>query len=200
MERRRKGASIGSHATWILLICVFIGVTGYSMTGIAGPVPVAAQNNQQAEIEKGRVALGQACVKCHNLQPIQIQRKSAEKWRDTVFSMISRGGLILPEEIEPITAYLAANFGSNSPRPKFPTETSRGAPPASGASQQLPEGEGRAILQRSCIQCHDLETVTGKTASRDEWTQILTRMVDSGASVTPAEQQMLIQYLSSLAH
>src|SRR2546425_4500583 len=80
---------------WILLTCIFVGVIGYSTAGIAAPVQ-AAQNNQQAEIEKGRVALGQACVKCHNLQPIQIQRKSAEKWRDTVYSMISRGGMILP--------------------------------------------------------------------------------------------------------
>ena len=184
---------------WILLTCIFVGVIGYSTAGIAAPVQ-AAQNNQQAEIEKGRVALGQACVKCHNLQPIQIQRKSAEKWRDTVYSMISRGGMILPDEIEPITAYLVANFGPNSPRPKFPTETARGAAQAPGALGQLPEGEGRAILQRSCIQCHDLETVIGKTASRDEWSQILARMVDSGARVTAAEQQILIQYLSGLPH
>jgi mono/diheme cytochrome c family protein len=151
-----------------------------------GIVSAAAQSKEQADIEKGRVALGQACVQCHNLRGIQSQRKTAQQWKDTVYGMISRGGMILPDEIETITAYLVANFGPNSPRPSSP-------------AQQLPESEGRAILQRSCTQCHDLQTAIGKTASRQDWTDIIARMVGAGAVVTQAEQQTLIQYLSGLA-
>src|SRR5262245_20021050 len=148
-------------------------------------VAAAAQSREAADVEKGRVAVGQACVQCHNLRGIQSQRKSAQQWRDTVYSMIGRGGMIMPDEIEPITAYLAANFGPNSPRP-------------TASAQQLPDAEGRVILQRSCTQCHDLQNALGKAVSRQEWTEIIARMVGAGANVTPADQQTLIQYLTTL--
>ena len=151
--------------------------------GVAG---ATAQSKEQADIEKGRVALGQACVQCHNLRGIQSQRKTQQQWRDTVYSMIGRGGMILPDEIEPISVYLAATYGPDSPRT-----------PAA-AQQQLPATEGRAILQRSCTQCHDLQTAIGKSVSQQEWTDIITRMVGAGASITPTEQQTLIQYLTTL--
>jgi mono/diheme cytochrome c family protein len=151
--------------------------------GVAG---AAGQSKEQADIEKGRVALGQACVQCHNLRGIQSQRKTLQQWRDTVYGMIGRGGMILPDEIEPIAAYLGATYGPNSPR----------TPPP--AQQQLPASEGRAILQRSCTQCHDLQTAIGKSASQQEWTDIIVRMVGAGASITPTEQQTLVQYLTTL--
>ena len=144
-----------------------------------------AQSNDQAVIEKGRVALGQGCVQCHNLRGIQTQRKTAQQWRGTVYGMISRGSMVLPDEIEPITTYLAATYGPNSPRDAAP--------------QQLPDAEVRAVLERSCIQCHDMQTTTSKVASREEWGQIMTRMIDAGARISPIEQQTLIQYLTTLA-
>src|SRR5215510_8662871 len=90
-------------------------------------VAAAAQSREAADVEKGRVAVGQACVQCHNLRGIQSQRKTQQQWRDTVYSMIGRGGMILPDEIEPIAAYLAATYGPNSPRT-----------PAAAQQQQLP--------------------------------------------------------------
>jgi mono/diheme cytochrome c family protein len=162
---------------FFLMAWVSIGVLG-----------AAAQSREQADIEKGRVALGQACVQCHNLRGIQSQRKTQQQWRDTVYSMIGRGGMILPDEIEPIAVYLAATYGPNSPR----------ATASAPAQQQLPASEGRALLQRSCTQCHDLQTAIGKPASQQEWTDIIVRMVGAGASVTPSEQQTLIQYLTTL--
>ena len=158
----------------------------------AAVVSAAAQSKEQADIEKGKLALGQACVQCHNLRGIQSQRKTGQQWRDTVYSMISRGGMILPDEIEPITAYLTANFGPNSPRPSPPGQSAGGA-------AQLPEADGKAVLQRSCTQCHDLQTAIGKTASREEWNEIIARMIGAGAMVTASEHQTLVQYLTSLA-
>src|SRR5438552_11168581 len=124
-----------------------------------GVVSAAAQG--QSDIEKGRVAVGKACVQCHNLRGIQSQRKTPEQWKDTVYSMISRGGMILPDEIDAITAYLVSSFGPNSPKPSSSNQTPT-------AAQQLPDAEGKTILQRSCTQCHDLQTAIGKTASREE--------------------------------
>ncbi len=153
----------------------------------------SAQSNDQALVEKGRVAVGQACVQCHNLRGIQTQRKTAQQWRDTVYGMISRGGMVLPDEIEPITAYLIATYGPNSPRPSSSDGTQGAAP------QPVPNTEVRAILERSCTQCHDMQTTTSKVASREEWGQIMTRMIDAGAKISLAEQQTLIQYLTTLA-
>ncbi|MBI4463349.1 MAG: hypothetical protein HY647_01475 [Acidobacteria bacterium] len=111
--------------------------------------------------------------------------------------MISRGAHILPEEIEPLTAYLAANYGPNSPPPSSPTQASGGSRSASG--QQLPEAEGKSILLRSCQQCHGLETITEKTGSKEDWSEIINRMVSYGVELSPAEQGKLAEYLSGLA-
>jgi mono/diheme cytochrome c family protein len=152
----------------------------------------SAEAQSQADIDKGRIVVGQACIQCHSLGAIQTQRKSAEQWRDTVYSMITRGGLILPDEIEPVTAYLVASFGPNSPKPSPPREAAAGTP--QGAQVQ-----GRTILERSCIQCHDLQTTFKKAASQDEWGRIVSRMVALGAKVPQEEQLTLIRYLSNPA-
>ncbi len=182
-----------------LMVGISVGITAYRLAGIAAPVSAAAQSKEQLEIEKGRETVGQACVQCHNLRGIQTQRKSAEMWRDTVYSMIGRGGLILPEEIEPIITYLVANFGPSSPPPSFPTQTAGSTRSASGTlEQQLPEAEGKSILLRNCQQCHGFETVIARPRSPDDWTKILNRMVAYGMKLTQVEQKKLIEYLVRL--
>lgn len=139
-----------------------------------------------ADIEKGREVVGQSCIQCHTLRAIQSQRKSQEQWRDTVYSMITRGGMILPDEIEPVTAYLTRSFGPDSPQ----TASSARVP---GTNAPDP---GRALVERSCIQCHDAQTTLGKKATSDEWNRIIARMVGLGAKLQKEEQQSLLQYLS----
>lgn len=175
MQDRRKGTGIFSLVVWILITWI-------------SPVSVAAQSDEQAQIEKGRQAMGQACVPCHNniARVIQLHKKSREEWRNTVYSMIGRGAFIFPEEIEPLAAFLAANAGRNLGQ-------SASATPGQG----LPEAEGKSILERSCQQCHDLATATKKLAA-DDWKTVVDKMVTYGAIVTPADQQKLIEYLSGL--
>ncbi len=195
MQGRRKGKKILS-----LIVGISVGLTGYPLAGMAAPVSAAAQSKEPLEIDKGREAVGLACVQCHNLRGIQTQRKSAENWRDTVYSMIGRGALILPEEIEPLIMYLVANFGPNSPPPSLPTQTSGGSRSESGTvEQQLPEADGKSILLRNCQQCHGLELVIARPGSRDDWTKILDRMVTYGTKLTQVEQKKLIEYLVGLS-
>jgi mono/diheme cytochrome c family protein len=185
-----------------LALSLSITVTIFHWLGQTVPASAAAQTDQQAQIEKGKAALGRACVACHAniLNMVQFQRKTADKWRDTVYSMIGRGGHILPDEIEPITAYLTASFGPNSPPPSPSTRTQGGNQPAApGLAQQLPEGAARALLVQNCQQCHDLQIVISKSASPDQWKEIVARMVTLGARVTPPEQEQLVQYLTGLA-
>jgi hypothetical protein len=59
-----------------------------------------------------------------------------------------------------------------------------------------PPGEGLELIQRSCINCHDISIITAKRKTRDEWAQILGVMADRGAEVTPDEMQIIEEYLS----
>ena len=151
---------------------------------VAAPLPVAGQEAQQAQIEKGRVAVTQICVGCHGagggiMRMLQVRDKSADEWRETVYRMIGRGAQVFPDEIEPLTVYLAST-------------SRRGRPQASS-----PAGEGNAILTRRCVQCHDVEKAATKPASED-WPAVIDRMITLGASLTAAEQKTLIEYLAGL--
>jgi hypothetical protein len=101
----------------------------------------------------------------------------------------------MPDEVEPVTAYLVATAGGSR---QTITQTSGGGRPAAGGSgQQTPEGEGKAILQRTCQQCHELATASTKLPS-EEWSAVVARMMNYGAKLTSGDQQKLIGYLNGL--
>jgi cytochrome c5 len=157
----------------------------------------ASQADRQELIAKGRQAVARTCVPCHAgiVQILQLHKKSATEWRNTVYSMIGRGAHILPEEIEPLTAFLAATAGverQSAPTPgPAASETGAAGPPASPFA-----AEARAILDRHCRRCHDLELATRKPASGD-WNTVITRMVSYGADISSADQQKLVAYLNA---
>jgi mono/diheme cytochrome c family protein len=138
-------------------------------------------NGQSAQIEKGRQVVAQVCAACHTtiVRMIQVHKQTTEQWKDTVYFMISRGAQIMPDEIEPVVAYLASAGGTNS--------QTRG---------RAPEADGGAILQRNCQQCHEL-AVASKKPDSENWDTVITRMTTYGARLTPTDRQKLIEYLSS---
>lgn len=181
MKARHQARIILPLGLWIAVAWTAADLHG---TGMGAQVPAAGQSSQQAQIDKGRVAVAQVCVGCHGAgggitRMLEVRKRSTEEWRETVLSMIARGAQVLPDEIEPITAYLVATAG-------------RGRPQTSS-----PPAQANAVLARRCQQCHDLERATTKVASED-WRTIIDRMITLGASVTPAEQQTLIEYLNGL--
>jgi hypothetical protein len=109
--------------------------------------------------------------------------------------MIGRGAHILPEEIEPLTAFLAATAGverQSAPTPGAAgSQTGAVGPPASPLA-----AEARVILDRHCRRCHDLELATRKPASGD-WNTVITRMVSYGADISSADQQKLVAHLNA---
>ncbi len=155
-----------------------------------------AQSGQQARVEKGREVVGQVCVACHTniLRMVQVHRQSPEQWKDTVYSMIGRGAQVMPDEVEAVTAFLASNAGGNGQ----PSNRTANAGRPSRDDQQMPEGEGKAILQRTCQQCHDLATASTKLAA-EEWSAVIAKMMTYGAKLTPADQRKLIAYLNGIA-
>jgi len=167
--------------------------------GLAAQTSANAAKDQEAQIEKGRIAVGQTCATCHAgiLRMAQAQKQNQEQWKDTIYSMIGRGAEILPDEIEPISAFLAATSARKEPANAQATETAGGGRGGRG-EQQTAGGDGRAILQRTCQQCHDLPTAQNKLPSED-WTAVIAKMMGYGARLTPTDQQKLTEYLNGLA-
>jgi cytochrome c2 len=162
-------------------------VLSLTMFAAAGGSAAAAQDARAAEIEKGRIAVTAVCTGCHDngiLRIIEVRQKSVDEWRDTVYKMIGRGAHIMPDEIEPITLYLA------SVRRPQPT------PGAAVAAGPDAAGDGDAILARRCRQCHDVERATTLSAGQN-WETIIDRMTALGAALTPAERRALLAHLTA---
>jgi mono/diheme cytochrome c family protein len=166
-------------------------------TGLSAQVSANPPGGQQAQIDKGRQVVMQACAACHPTiqRMIQGYKQSPEQWRSTVFFMISRGAQVMPDEIEPVIAYVLATAGSGQ---QAAQASGAGRGGARGLGQPPPASEGRAILEQNCQQCHELATASTKLASED-WSAVITRMINYGARLTPADQQKLIGYLNGLA-
>ncbi len=65
---------------------------------------------------EGRDLVLESCNTCHNLKVVVHARKDRAAWAKSVNDMIQRGAQLFPEEIDPITAYLANAFGSAVPK------------------------------------------------------------------------------------
>ena len=99
---------------WNLLVWISAAQLSAGLAAQAqAPANANAPSDQQAQIEKGRQAVGEACATCHTniLRMVQIYKKSPDQWKDTVYSMIGRGAQLRPDEIEAVTAFLAATSG-----------------------------------------------------------------------------------------
>jgi hypothetical protein len=74
------------------------------------------------------------------------------------------------------------------------------APVASQSStpiEDLPEGDGKKILQTQCTSCHELSEVTKFRGyyTRAQWRDIVVTMVEYGADLKQAEVETLADYL-----
>jgi hypothetical protein len=68
----------------------------------------------------------------------------------------------------------------------------------SSPSDDLPEGEGKKILQAQCTSCHELTEVTKFRGyyNRAQWRDIVVTMVEYGADLKKAEIETLADYLA----
>jgi mono/diheme cytochrome c family protein len=60
----------------------------------------------------------------------------------------------------------------------------------------LPDGAGKAIVQRMCVGCHNLKTVTSNHATKEQWSETVQQMVSRGADGTDEEIATVIDYLA----
>jgi cytochrome c5 len=59
----------------------------------------------------------------------------------------------------------------------------------------LPEGPGKGVIERACVMCHPVSQIVYKPRAPDDWQDLIGRMIDRGADVTPEEQDALYAYL-----
>jgi mono/diheme cytochrome c family protein len=67
---------------------------------------------------------------------------------------------------------------------------------AGQAGAQLPDGPGKATMQKICSGCHAPEIVVGRHETHDGWEQIVSDMVNKGANGTDDEFDQIINYLA----
>jgi competence protein ComEA len=60
---------------------------------------------------------------------------------------------------------------------------------------ELPEGKGKDLILRACVGCHKADEIAVYRFTKDEYQTIVYRMRDRGAQATPAELDVIAEYL-----
>src|SRR5258708_36690428 len=64
------------------------------------------------------------------------------------------------------------------------------------AQEKLPAGPGRDTMKKVCSKCHSAENVIGLAKSREEWGEVVGKMVDMGAQGTVDDLNDVVDYLT----
>ena len=62
--------------------------------------------------------------------------------------------------------------------------------------QELPEGEGKKLLEQRCTSCHDLKPVVSLMQSQSAWKELVVKMVGYGAQLDDKEVDVATEYLT----
>jgi DNA uptake protein ComE-like DNA-binding protein len=68
---------------------------------------------------------------------------------------------------------------------------------APAAAQTLPDGPGKAEVQKLCSTCHPAERGASVRLTRDGWQDVMTRMVGLGMKGTDEELNAALEYLAT---
>jgi mono/diheme cytochrome c family protein len=60
----------------------------------------------------------------------------------------------------------------------------------------LPEGEGKKELMKVCTDCHGPEQIIAKKRTKAEWDDVISDMVQKGATGTDEEFDKIVAYLA----
>ena len=62
--------------------------------------------------------------------------------------------------------------------------------------QELPEGEGKKLLEERCAGCHSLKPVVSLKQSQGAWKELIVKMVGNGAQLDGKEVDVATEYLA----
>ena len=60
----------------------------------------------------------------------------------------------------------------------------------------LPEGPGKELVEAVCTECHTLERVIAKRATKTEWQDKVLEMLQEDPDVTQQERDKIVEYLA----
>ena len=67
----------------------------------------------------------------------------------------------------------------------------------SALAQNLPNGNGKEVVEMVCSGCHDLSPITGAGFSREDWEGVIKNMIDMGAPIKPEQVAVIANYLAA---
>ena len=76
--------------------------------------------------------------------------------------------------------------------------TANSTPAGSSASSStaITSTDAQSLMTMQCSRCHSIDRVTSKTKTAAEWKITVDRMIQHGASLTPDQEQALIDFLA----
>lgn len=80
--------------------------------------------------------------------------------------------------------------------PLFPAMAGQAQGNAAGA-QNLPAGEGKDVLVKTCTGCHALSVVTSQHKTEDGWIDTVVEMRNRGANGTDEDMETVVRYLTA---
>jgi glucose dehydrogenase/mono/diheme cytochrome c family protein len=117
------------------------------------PAPSASAAGMALPRGDGQALVERVCSGCHDPSLVMFTRADEEGWAVIVNDMAARGAQATRNELDAITAYLAANFNRDSAFAPL-----QGVAPAAGSDdgQQL-FAAGEAIYRTLCVACHQAD-------------------------------------------
>lgn len=64
------------------------------------------------------------------------------------------------------------------------------------APPPLPEGEGKKVVEKLCLDCHGSENFTTQKRTKDDWEKVISDMIEKGAQGTDQEFDQVVAYLT----
>jgi cytochrome c5 len=65
------------------------------------------------------------------------------------------------------------------------------------ATEGLPEGQGRDLVLRACVSCHDLKTTVSQRKTAAAWRRTVDEMIRLGTRLTTDEAEVITNYLAT---
>jgi hypothetical protein len=94
------------------LSCAVIALTALLAVPLVRPQSAASPDLPQGPLRAKAIT---ACTECHEARIILQQRLSKAAWTKEVDKMIKWGGLVEPQDHDPLIDYLSTNFGVDKP-------------------------------------------------------------------------------------
>ena len=70
------------------------------------------------------------------------------------------------------------------------------AVPCAPAQSKLPDGPGKALVERTCKKCHAIENITRVRLTPERWGEVIDDMISRGAEGTDEEFDQMVEYLA----